>query len=387
MRLLIASFCLIFLFFSTGVSAKIVFESELDGVRGIYVMDDDGSNLTLLTDVLNPSSPRWSPDGRQIVFYRQVNPNDLLINHIFIMNADGSNIRQLTPPDNLDDWDPSFSPDGTSIVFNQDVRRNNKSTSFICVMDLATGAIEHIAELGANWPVWSPDGKKIVFTPFSILGRTGSNLWMMDADGHKPHELLPPLPKQPLIDRVYPRWASAPNGDQQILYLQSEKTFEVIDGVGRFIPQAYKYFIYDINRGTSRRLAFIPKNYRCAGLAWMDNGNSVLLSTYKVQLKEPVKGLLHPYNLYKYHIATGKFTRLTEHPGSDSFPDWIDDKALSVSPEGKLPTPWGQLKSLLPAYRNAFKAVWRNVTASLRVPVTALYRSRGFRPSFLYHFY
>ena len=367
MRLFLAGFCLMFLFFSTGVSAKIVFSSIRDGVRGIYVMEDDGSNVELLTDTLNPSYPRWSPDGKQIAFQRQVNPRDALSYHIFLMNADGTNIRQLTVPQDAD-WDiqASFSPDGTSIVFCRYERIDNQNQKLsIRVMDLASGVIEQIAELGVSFPAWSPDGKKIVFSPAATFGKTGSNLWMMDADGHKPHELLPPLPKEPLIERSYPRWS--PNG-KQILYEQSETTFEVIDGVGRLIPQGYKYFIYDISRGTSRRLAFIPKNYRCAGLDWMDNGESVVLSTYQVKLKEPLKERWPAYNLYKYHIGTGKFIRLTEHPGGDYFPDWINDKVLSVSPEGKQPTHWGQLKLLLPAYRNAFKAVWRSVSVLLWIP-------------------
>ena len=370
MRLFLAGFLsvLVLLLFSTIATAKIAFESVRDGVRGIYVMEDDGSNVELLTDTLNPSYPRWSPDGKQIVFQRQVNPQDLIRRHIFLMNADGTNIRQLTAPDNEDDWDPAFSPDGTSIVFNREEKKNNKSTLSICVMDLTSRTIENIAPIGANSPAWSPDGKHIVFTTIPGLGKPGeSNIWRMDADGHKPHELLPPLPVdgELIVNRWSPRWS--PNG-KQILYEQSETTFEAIDGVGHIIPQGYKYFIYDISRGTSRRLAFIPKNYRCAGLDWMDNGESVVLSTYQVKLKERVKGLLHPYNLYKYHIGTGKFTRLTEHPGGDYSPDWINDKVLSVSPEGKKPTHWGQLKLLLPSYRNALKAVWRNASVLLWIP-------------------
>lgn len=44
-------FCLLFLLlFSSGASAKIVFGSTRNGIDGIYVMDDDGSNQTLLTE-------------------------------------------------------------------------------------------------------------------------------------------------------------------------------------------------------------------------------------------------------------------------------------------------------------------------------------------------
>ena len=97
MRTIITTGCLI-LMLSTVASAKIVFDSKRDGVQGIYVMDDDGSNLTLLTDTLSPTFPRWSPDGKQIVFERQVHPHDTQRSHLFMMNADGTNLHQLTPP-------------------------------------------------------------------------------------------------------------------------------------------------------------------------------------------------------------------------------------------------------------------------------------------------
>ena len=48
MRITITSGCLILLL-STVANAKIVFDSKRDGVKGIYVMNDDGSNVTLLT--------------------------------------------------------------------------------------------------------------------------------------------------------------------------------------------------------------------------------------------------------------------------------------------------------------------------------------------------
>jgi TolB protein len=52
-----------------SASAKIVFESKRDGNYEIYVMDDDGSNIQRLTNnLLGDYSPRWSPDGKQIVF-------------------------------------------------------------------------------------------------------------------------------------------------------------------------------------------------------------------------------------------------------------------------------------------------------------------------------
>ena len=37
-------------------------------------MDDDGSNLMLLTDTQSPAYPRWSPDSNQIVVYKTGHP-------------------------------------------------------------------------------------------------------------------------------------------------------------------------------------------------------------------------------------------------------------------------------------------------------------------------
>ena len=61
-RRIFTALCLMLLLIGTAVHAKIVFSSERDaevgkqggGVPGIYVMDDDGSNLTLVTEMFKP---------------------------------------------------------------------------------------------------------------------------------------------------------------------------------------------------------------------------------------------------------------------------------------------------------------------------------------------
>ena len=335
------SLSLMLLFFSTLASAKIVFDSRRDGISGIYVMDDDGSNVKLLTDTHFPLSPSWSPDGKHIVFDRRDEPhNDH--RHLFLMNADGSNIHRLTgPSDAYDDWHASFSPDGGSIIFFRLERKNNKNIPSVRLMNLESGKIKKISDLGVNQPTFSPDGKKIVFSPVVVIGKSGTDIWIMEADGGNPRELLPSPPQHLLVNRSYPRWSM---DGRKLLYIESQYKRVEIDGDVDFIPQGFYYYIYDFTSRQSRRLN-IPKDYRGGGIDWTDNDKSVVFSAVKIKLKEPLpRQHLVPYNTYKYHIASAKITRLTEHPGSDGAFDWISDDVLPVSAVDKKKVTWGMLK-------------------------------------------
>ena len=91
---------------------RIAFESWRDRNAEIYVMDADGSNPRNLTNhPFKDWEPSWSPDGRRIVFVsdREVDANP----DIFVMNADGGNPKNLTnhPEDDLAPawFGPAFS--------------------------------------------------------------------------------------------------------------------------------------------------------------------------------------------------------------------------------------------------------------------------------------
>ena len=93
--------------------AQIAFTSFRDGNREIYVMDADGSNLRNLTR--NPAldyAPAWSPDGGQIAFTSDRDGNW----EIYVMDAKGRNLRNLTKNASTDDA-PSWSPNGEHIAF------------------------------------------------------------------------------------------------------------------------------------------------------------------------------------------------------------------------------------------------------------------------------
>ena len=132
-------------------------------------MDDNGSNVTLLSHQPWIGIPRWSPDGKQIVFDRRTKQNSNVSN-IYIMNADGTDLRQLTFSNSNDH--PSFSPDGKSIVFSrfEVTPAGNDFVSYICLMHLESGTVKKIANVNVNVPSFSPDGKHIVFSGIATFG-------------------------------------------------------------------------------------------------------------------------------------------------------------------------------------------------------------------------
>ena len=87
--------------------SEIAFSAVVDGQRDLYVVNADGTNLRPLTQTkdFDEFSPAWSPDGTQIVF--QANPDGNW--DIYRMNADGTGRQRLTT-DTASDVDPNWVP-------------------------------------------------------------------------------------------------------------------------------------------------------------------------------------------------------------------------------------------------------------------------------------
>jgi Tol biopolymer transport system component len=127
------------------------------------------------------TTPTWSPDGRQLVFTGYVGG----LSDLYLVNADGSNLRRLTN-DRYADLHPVWSPDGKTIAFATD---RGPETNFetlhvgnmrIATYDLASGRIDLLPgmDLGKNVsPQWSPDGEQIAF----ISDRAGGDAYGVNA--------------------------------------------------------------------------------------------------------------------------------------------------------------------------------------------------------------
>ena len=86
---------------------------------GIYVMDVHRSDPTLLFENDLPGTCDWSPDGKKIVFNTNSDYPKSPKAEVYIINADGSGLTNLTS-NSAADVNPAWSPDGTKIVFSSD---------------------------------------------------------------------------------------------------------------------------------------------------------------------------------------------------------------------------------------------------------------------------
>jgi len=144
-------------------STKVIYCTDDDQVPGqkndseIYSIEiASGTNVKLIGGGIN-TYPSWSPDGKRIAFRKIIDNGN---SEVFVANADGSGIRNLTNNPAFDGW-PAWSPDGSEIAF-----ASNRNSSYeIYVMNADGTDVRKVAnsEGRATAPAWSPDGKTIYF--------------------------------------------------------------------------------------------------------------------------------------------------------------------------------------------------------------------------------
>ena len=178
---------------------KIVFTSTRSGDIELYTMNLDGSEVRQITDELGyDGGAFFSPDGTKIIFrasrpkteeeiaeYKQllseglVQPTEM---ELFICNADGSNLKQLTFLGNAN-WSPFFHPSGEKILFSSNFEAERGFPFNLYMIDLDGKNLERIThgETFDAFPVFSKDGKKLIFSSNRNNGGTrDTNLFIAE---------------------------------------------------------------------------------------------------------------------------------------------------------------------------------------------------------------
>lgn len=140
--------------------------------RHVQVMHFNGTDVT---ELVPGSSPAYSPDGTRIAFVRGSEDS----REIFLMNANGSGVAQLTD-NNRADFAPAFSPDGSKIAFASNRAGAQGSDPSIWMMDSDGSDAMQLTSGEDDDPSFFPDGATIAFTRGTVADR---NIRVVGADG------------------------------------------------------------------------------------------------------------------------------------------------------------------------------------------------------------
>lgn len=177
---------------------KIVFTSTRSGDLELYTMNIDGSDVKQITDELGyDGGAFFSPDGSKLIF-RSSRPKteeeikeykDLLAEglvqptemELYICNADGSDLRQLTNLGNAN-WSPFFHPSGEKILFSSNYETGGFPFN-LYMIDIDGKNLKRIThgDTFDAFPVFSNDGKYLAFSSNRNNGGTrDTNLFIAE---------------------------------------------------------------------------------------------------------------------------------------------------------------------------------------------------------------
>jgi len=227
---------------------RLAYVSAAEGSPQLYVRWIDSGQTALLTNLVQaPNAIAWSADGKSIAFTQLVPAKkpplatppekpegaqwappvkviDSVVyradgegyleagfQHVFVVSSEGGTPRQITEGEFNDDGPLSFTPDNKHIVFSAnrgaDWERDPQESEVFTV-DIATEKLTQLTTRDGpdNWPVVSPDGRKIAYLGFDdrLQGYQVTHLYVMDSDGKNSREVTADLDR----DVAEPRWSA-----------------------------------------------------------------------------------------------------------------------------------------------------------------------------------
>ena len=311
-----------------AADTRIAFMSTRSGNGEIYLMNPDGKRVRRLTrHPKYDSVPAWSPAGQKITFmsFRDLHkPRGIIFGEIYLMNADGTNLINLTQSPERADFISSWSPDGKQIAFTSDesFKRN------IWVMDADGGNPRNLTNHHAidRSPDWSPDGQQIAFQSdrnraweFENNVQGNWEIYVMNTNGANPINLTNHL-----------AWDSGPawSPDGRQIAFTSDR-----DGNRE---------IYVMNTDGTNLINLTNHPARDSGPDWSPDGLRIAFSSNRDGDWE--KKPNDNWEVYVMNADGANPINLTQHPAWDSSPSWEPVPTLSVSPKGRLATLWGKVK-------------------------------------------
>ncbi len=247
---------------------RILFQSNVSGRWQLFTMDEDGSRVApVAADSFNNNFPDWSPDNSKIAFVSDRTGNE----EIFVMDTDGKNVRQLTF-DKGRDIHPYWTPDGSGILFNS--TRDDTSALEIYRMKPDGDSVQRLSKSpdDESCARLSPAMDRLVYLKNNASGL--DDVFLMDMKDRSETNLT----RTPTMDG-WPCWT--PDGKRIV--------FSAIEN------DSYKLFLYDLAAKTLTKLTEPPARY--------DDGRaSVSADGKKIVFNRQINGKKNTIGIYTLQL-------------------------------------------------------------------------------------
>ena len=272
-----------------GGLGRIAFVSERTGQPQVFLMNADGSNVVQLThDSQGACQPAWSPDGQQFLFVapcagkRDSYPSS----SIYIANADGSGSRPfITLLGGA--YDPAWSAAGIAFVHPD----SNRPQIYIAQADGSGAKNISAAHSADSQPSWSPDGKRLAFANVTRTGRP--TIYWMFADGSFRPGFGNPDAVTRDIDASAPAWSA---DGQYVVFL---------GGNAQILVAGWDKVGFGVTTLTTDGPNAHP--------AWSPDGQWIVFESWRDAAK---------HDIYRMTFTGAQVTRLTNDPALDYQPAW-----------------------------------------------------------------
>jgi len=280
---------------------SIVFVTNISGRNNLWLVPAAGGWPTQLTvSDQRQTEPTWSPDGKWIAYMSDYDGDEQW--DIFIVSPKTGQVVNLTHTREISEESPRWSNDGRYLAYT--VKPKDSSVYEIDVFDMLMRTVKHVttgtpADQFNGDPIWSHDGKSIVYTQSQAKG-TDSNIFVAEvATEHS--ALLTPHPGE----QNYSAEDISPDGKKLLI---TSNAFNGYDNVG----------LLEI---ASKKISWLTKDkWEVQGANFSPDGKSVLWTAN-------VDGNT---DIYRHDLATGRTTTL-------SFPKGLNDpvgQPSAFSPDG-----------------------------------------------------
>jgi Tol biopolymer transport system component len=268
---------------------EIIFQSDMDGDREIYLLTSTGIKQLTNND-WDDEYPKWSPDRKKIAY--SANPRGNY--DIFVMDADGSNSRPITTSDK-DEVEHAWFPDGKKIAFTIAERSGIRKKFSLWMIDLKSKRISRILSEfkgSSALPDFSPASSLVGFTGKRTIG------WDVFAYDRKTKKLTALTEGGKACRPHFSR------DGRKIAYVSGEA-----DGNGD---------IWLMNPDGSDKVKLTERNGTADYFpSWSEDQEYIVFSS---SLEHRIdRG---NWSLFLVDVKTKKVVPLFDSPGRDVFPDW-----------------------------------------------------------------